>query len=85
MIEAPDQLGSMQVPQDALLNCKSYPLPASGNAAGNLRNPLNLTGAVTTVPQTMYGATYPPGAPPPGFNFSAVQYGYPDYNTSIGL
>ncbi|MCJ1320627.1 hypothetical protein MMC15_005967 [Xylographa vitiligo] len=85
MIEAPSQLGNMQVPQDALANCKSYPLPSSGNAAGNLRSPLNLTGAVTTVPQMMYGATYPPGAPPPGFNFSAVQYGYPDYNTSIGL
>ena len=55
LIEAPDHLGNMRVPQDALTNCKSYPLPSSGNAAGNSQNPLNLTGAATTVPQAMYG------------------------------
>ena len=55
MIEAPEMLGNMNIPQDAIQNCKSYPLPYSGNAAGNLQNPLNLTGAATIVPQAMYG------------------------------
>lgn len=50
IIEAPDHLGSISIPQDHLDICKEFPLPTMGNAAGNTTDPLNLNGSITAVP-----------------------------------
>lgn len=49
LIEAPDLI-DVKLPKDHTDVCRAYPEPIAGNAAGNLVNPLNLTGTVTTVP-----------------------------------
>jgi len=54
-IEATDQL-RFAIPLDHLLTCKVQGIPIAGNAAGNTRNPLDLTGANTEVPPTDNGA-----------------------------
>lgn len=65
IIEAPEQLVSsgLKIPNDHLRVCKAYPMETRGNAAGNTRDPLNLDGAITTLPTDDYGAKYPPLAP----------------------
>jgi len=46
MIEAPDKLAEQQsIPHDHLQICKQQGIPTKGNAAGNVDNWLDLTGA----------------------------------------
>lgn len=46
MIEAPEELQkTLQIPQDHLQACSDLGIPTTGNAAGNRRNLLDLTGA----------------------------------------
>lgn len=47
LIEAPEELGNLQIPQDHLNSCRKYGSQTAGNAAGNLKHPLNLNGSVT--------------------------------------
>jgi len=65
IIEAPEKLSwhGLKIPRDHIEACKAYPMPFTGNAAGNYEA-LNLTGANTEVPLVDYGAMYPPGTPP---------------------
>jgi len=57
MIEAPLQLQQTQrIPQGHLQTCYADGTPTQGNAAGNTRNFLNLTGANTTPPQNPMGS-----------------------------
>ncbi|KAI9813851.1 MAG: hypothetical protein M1827_003641, partial [Pycnora praestabilis] len=65
IIEAPEQLiaSNLTIPQDHLAACKAYPMQTSGNAAGNMQNPLNLNGSNTMISTNDYGAAYPPTAP----------------------
>jgi hypothetical protein len=60
MVEAPDHLRGIQIPKDHLQNCKCSNTSVAGNAAGNLHDPLNLNGSVTTVPLTSYGYVFQP-------------------------
>jgi iron transport multicopper oxidase len=55
IIEAPELLSDLQIPQDHIEACKAYPMDYVGNAGGNLVNPLNLSNAVTTVPTADHG------------------------------
>ena len=46
MIEAPTDLQqTLTIPQDQLDNCKALNVPVAGNAAGNTKDVLDLTGA----------------------------------------
>lgn len=49
IVEIPDELNGMSIPSDHANVCQLQNIPTSGNAAGNTRNFLNLTGA-NTVP-----------------------------------
>ena len=55
MIEAPDHLQGLRIPEDHLENCRAYGMATAGNAAGNVLDPLNLNGSVTQVPTNGYG------------------------------
>jgi iron transport multicopper oxidase len=65
-VSAVDELQGMGivVPEDHLEACRAFPMNYEGNAAGNMVDPLDLTGAVTEVPDTDYGSMYPHGTPP---------------------
>ncbi|KAI9733631.1 MAG: hypothetical protein M1834_003233 [Cirrosporium novae-zelandiae] len=54
IIEAPELL-NITLPEDHINACKTYPMKYEGNAAGNVEEPLNLTGAVTEVPTVEWG------------------------------
>ncbi|RNJ54585.1 hypothetical protein D7B24_009600 [Verticillium nonalfalfae] len=59
IIEAPDVLRDMSIPQDHLEICKSEGIPTSGNAGGNSENPLD-TSNFNSVPPLVYnGALWP--------------------------
>lgn len=62
IIEAPDMLGNVTIPKDFARTCKNYGhgMSTMGNAAGNTRFPLNLTGANDVVETYALGSTYPP-------------------------
>jgi len=66
IIEAPDALlaQNLTIPADHIAACKAYPMDYAGNAAGNIDQPLNVTGANNAVPLMDYGSMYPPGTPP---------------------
>ncbi|KAI9745431.1 MAG: hypothetical protein M1818_000965 [Claussenomyces sp. TS43310] len=57
IIEAPELLATsgLTVPKDHLAACHAYPMKTRGNAAGNLANPLNLTGAIVGIPSNDRG------------------------------
>lgn len=61
IIEAPELLSEKQqgglnmIPENHLEVCKNYPMPYSGNAAGNTENPLDLTGANIQVNDDNHG------------------------------
>jgi len=57
IIEAADKI-NFTIPQDHLDVCKQQNIPTQGNAAGNTRDPEDLSGANTQVPQTNDGAVY---------------------------
>ncbi|EJT80405.1 iron transport multicopper oxidase FET3 [Gaeumannomyces tritici R3-111a-1] len=60
IIEAPERLRGKTFPSDHTAACQKQGRPLSGNAAGNMANPLDTTGFVT-VPDTVYnGAMYTP-------------------------
>jgi len=58
ILEATDQLGDLQIPDDHKAACIAGGMPFTGNAAGNTQNPLDLTGANTQVPQKNTGALW---------------------------
>ncbi|KAF6839540.1 multicopper oxidase [Colletotrichum plurivorum] len=63
IIEAPERLRNLTIPDDHKAACKHLNIPTAGNAAGNTLNPLDPTG-MNTVPNPNYiGATYNPPAP----------------------
>ena len=47
MVEAPEMLRRRHIPQQHLDACQKYGMKTKGNAAGNVDNPLNLTGEIT--------------------------------------
>ena len=55
MIEAPDHLKDLKIPENHLENCRAYGMAIAGNAGGNVDNPLDLTGAVTQIPTDGHG------------------------------
>jgi iron transport multicopper oxidase len=61
-VEAPADLQSaLKVPQDQLDACKDLDIATSGNAAGNTKDPLDLS-----------GANVPPGPIPNGFTSRGI-------------
>ncbi|KAH8804527.1 iron transport multicopper oxidase FET3 [Xylogone sp. PMI_703] len=48
IVEAPDELRGLSIPQDSLAACAIQDIPTAGNAAGNTANLTDLTGANTT-------------------------------------
>lgn len=57
LIQTPSQLqGQLEVPRDQLEACRRLGIPTKGNAAGNTRDPLDLTGANTQPPPHPMGA-----------------------------
>ncbi|KAI0134094.1 Cupredoxin [Xylariales sp. AK1849] len=64
LIEAPEKLQGLPIPQDHLDACNAQGIPTSGNAAGN-KDPSDHSGFVTVPPTSYYGAGYPiPGSQP---------------------
>jgi iron transport multicopper oxidase len=57
IIEATDQI-NFKIPNDHQIACNVQNIPTQGNAAGNTRNPLDLAGAITEVPQSDSGAIF---------------------------
>lgn len=64
IIEAPEKLSwtGLPIPEDHINACKTYPMQYTGNAAGNYEA-LNMTGEITEVPLSQWGAMYPPNTP----------------------
>ncbi|KAH8799438.1 Cupredoxin, partial [Xylogone sp. PMI_703] len=58
IIEAPDELSGLSIPQDSLAACAIQHIPTAGNAAGNTANLTDLTGANTTPLYPNNGAIY---------------------------
>ena len=58
VLEATDRLGDLTIPDDHKAACIAGGMPYAGNAAGNMNNPLDLTGANTQVSQTNTGALW---------------------------
>jgi iron transport multicopper oxidase len=57
LVEAPDKLqAQLTIPHDHLKICEAQGIPTKGNAAGNTKNYLNLTGAVTQFDTDPWGA-----------------------------
>jgi len=59
IIEAPEELRGLTIPDDSLAACKAQNIPTAGNAAGNTKNLTDMTGANTVPPYPDNGATYP--------------------------
>lgn len=57
IIEAPMQLQGLEIPEDHLAACYSAGVPTKGNAAGNINDPLDLTGENTPPPPLPEGFT----------------------------
>ncbi|OLN85996.1 Iron transport multicopper oxidase FET3-like protein 2 [Colletotrichum chlorophyti] len=64
IIEAPERLRNLTIPEDHKAACRALGIPTEGNAAGNMLNPVDQTG-MNLQPFTEYhGATFrPPTAP----------------------
>ena len=57
LVEAPDKLQQqLTIPHDHLQICEAQGIPTKGNAAGNTKDYLNLTGAVTKFDTDPWGA-----------------------------
>jgi iron transport multicopper oxidase len=50
IIEAPEALAGLSIPDDNQAACKAQNIPIAGNAAGNTNNLTDLTGANTVSP-----------------------------------
>jgi len=50
LIEAPESLTGLTIPDDHQAACKAQNIPISGNAAGNAQNLTDLSGANTVAP-----------------------------------
>ncbi|KAI1177757.1 multicopper oxidase [Nemania sp. FL0916] len=63
LIFAPDVVQqTIKIPQDHINSCKRQNIPTTGNAAGNSKNYLNLTGAPTQPPAHPMGALVDPSS-----------------------
>ncbi|PMD37211.1 Ferroxidase [Hyaloscypha variabilis F] len=58
LIEAPESLRGLTIPSDHQAACQAQDIPTSGNAAGNMGNLTDLSGANTVAVYPDYGATY---------------------------
>lgn len=58
LVEAPEKLQGIAIPQGHLDNCNAQNIPTSGNAAGNLNDPLDTTGFITVPPTDYTGAEW---------------------------
>ncbi|KAK2000242.1 multicopper oxidase [Colletotrichum falcatum] len=67
IIEAPERLRNLTLPDDHKAACQAQGIPTAGNAAGNTANPLDRTGMNLEPPLTYIGANYnrPPAAASP--------------------
>jgi iron transport multicopper oxidase len=50
IIEAPEALAGLTIPEDSQAACAAQNIPIAGNAAGNTKNLTDLTGANTVAP-----------------------------------
>lgn len=64
IIEAPELLRNLTVPQDHRDACAKQNIPVEGNAAGNTKNVLDQTGFNNAPPVTYIGFAYPSSSPP---------------------
>ncbi|KAI8235004.1 Iron transport multicopper oxidase fetC [Colletotrichum sp. SAR 10_99] len=62
IIEAPEMLRNLTLPDDHRAACAKQGIPVEGNAAGNTENVLDQTGMNLTPPVTYVGSTYIPAA-----------------------
>ncbi|KAK2036389.1 multicopper oxidase [Colletotrichum somersetense] len=66
VIEAPERLRNITIPEDHKAACRAQGIPTAGNAAGNTVNPLDQTGMNLEPPTTYVGAAWnPPAAASP--------------------
>ncbi|TDZ26154.1 Iron transport multicopper oxidase fetC [Colletotrichum orbiculare MAFF 240422] len=74
IIEAPDRLRNLTIPQDHKDACDKLGIKTSGNAAGNTLNPVDQTGFNVNPPAEYIGATYqPPVVLPPKLRSRVVR------------
>jgi iron transport multicopper oxidase len=50
IIEAPEKLAGLTIPEDSQAACAAQNIPIAGNAAGNTQNLTDLAGAYTLAP-----------------------------------
>ncbi|KAK1593282.1 multicopper oxidase [Colletotrichum navitas] len=62
IIEAPERLRNLTVPEDHQAACRAQGIPTAGNAAGNTANPLDRTGMSLEPPTDYVGASWSPAA-----------------------
>lgn len=55
LLSEPERGGLNSIPNDHLEACKTFPMPYSGNAAGNMKDPLDLKGANTEIGGESHG------------------------------
>ena len=55
IVEAPEKLRGLKIPQDHIDNCKALGIPYKGNAGGNVDNPLDTSNYNTEPPETYIG------------------------------
>ena len=55
MVEAPEELQGTYIPHDHLETCRKYGQKTAGNAAGNIKQPLNLNGSITEPSTNVHG------------------------------
>ncbi|KAJ0158690.1 Iron transport multicopper oxidase FET3, partial [Colletotrichum tanaceti] len=64
IIEAPERLRNLVIPEDHKAACLAQGIPTAGNAAGNIEDPLDQKGMFFEPPSTYFGAAFnPPAAP----------------------
>jgi len=60
IIEAPEMLRNIAIPQDHIRACKALDIATKGNAGGNVTDPLDTSNYNTSPSPTYIGATYVP-------------------------
>ncbi|KAK1530533.1 multicopper oxidase [Colletotrichum costaricense] len=71
IIEAPERLRNLTIPDDHKAACRAQGIPTAGNAAGNTANVLDQTGMNLEPFPTYTGAAYNPPASPPTKRYNA--------------
>ena len=57
-VEAPDHIGNLKIPKNHIAACQHYGMDYRGNAGGNTKNPLDVSGQVTADNSSSFAPAY---------------------------